>query len=1257
MPITYLPRIPALGIMAPVLGPWFSNAATNLPVPVNGSLRVNFTPNCDWLPPAAGNLSVYVTGGAPPSALNTLRDHHGNWPFPLQPGGILAYFRLLPEVEARLHALVGLIPAATSLPIAAPPAAATVPTRPQVRSLVMYIPPAAAPLNANAIGNLFGGLNNLPGNTVQEQMASVGLTCDNAGNNIGNSQVPMTHLRRPGGQGNTQDRLLFNVNTAVDLWAFDRRGRPIDPGAVASWWSWLLNTGVGDDPGTGAADFQLLAPNIQAANYPQSAAPALPQVANFAAQLIAHLVDPHEGVLGAPFLGLAPGAPAGGTIRLRNNGTAFTAGNNNNLLIVGAGGAALDFSNPPVVPANTPVDNPPVDNAPRPRMAVLPNGSYLPAVTLWPGGPVATGITRDFVRVGVVDEESFLVGVTRQDSRNPTQGSDSQRRRDAAQNRPSTRINVNRTANAAGVLLANSQLAANALLALPNAATPTRLVLGVADTAWGGTPLTALPAAPTGVVPILPATLSEAALVNGAQVPIGAVPAGQYCVRGLGGGGTAAENFQTVLVEISFGPNPDLAGVMIRAWPQGFDPATGHHFRMTGGAARIDPITGFAYLTMVLANGSMDPVGLLGMDIQVVVPDATGGVAAQRRYADCRFDRPAVIPGNAFANATALGGSTWVICETGVTGAGPLPTGSVPPGAHVVLLTSPPALIDRTTITAGAAGTPAAMYDANTLVSVLTANAAANTFVSLTEPAFDSALDRADAAGRPLPNAPGGPGMAGGGPGGGLPGLLGGRLHLLNRVPAGDGASSVPYPLLDRLEVGGATTAAAAAAAVIGSGPPTAWTLEPTANHFMGYPGLPASIETHGTGIALTGAPAVAVAEYVQERTAGLGFAQVQGLAEPWRSIVIQSELAVAAEAAATALPAIADPATTGPVAAVLRTCALGMEGLPGAATAFLGGQSPKFPTSEKLEQGLYDWLNANIVLPPGLPGGIGGPFGNTLQGTPAGPVLASITRALDRRILTAGYGARETLTALLAAIDRAQDLIYIETPALDMLPIDPTGENIVLWTRLINRMNAIPGLCVALCVSTLPAPGTPEAYRKVRDHCLMDAVDAMRAIAPDRFVLFSPGVGAGRALRLASTSVVIDDAFALTGTTHLSRRGLSWDSSLAAAVFDENLVDGRPADVSAFRIQLMADRLGINPNLVPADAMELVKAIRDLDSRGSNRLSATPIVRPDEAPGNGTIDAWIPDGSVSDLNLAALQQLFNQASFPTDVAHAMVEG
>jgi hypothetical protein len=1195
MAITLNPPISSLGIMAPVLGPWFSDTSVSLPAPStsgNLGLTVNFPAATTWLAPATGLLSLFIANGSnPAAALDALQDSSGAWPF--ANGRIVAFFRLLPEVEARLHELVGLIPPASASPAGSPPTTAGVPTRPQVRSFAIVLP-AATPLTPAGLFPFFGGSSAVPGSTDAEKVAALGLAL--SGSSLANGAIPMTWLRRPGGAVADRDPLLSGLSGNVDFWAFDRRGRAIDPGAVACWWSWLLNTAVGDDPATPAVDIQLLAPSIAAGSYPQQN--SQPVVVRFAEQRTAHLVDAHEGVLGSPFL----------NDRLLVDGTAAT---DNLIAATGTDSVALTLAALPAPGTTPPPDNPAVDNAPRGRIALLPVGNYGTTVTIWPGGPVHTGLTRDFVRVAVVDEELHLVGVARRDSRvaiaNPSD------RRQSAQNRPSTRINVNRTSTTAGVLLSNGQLTASALLSIPNGTSPSRLVLGIGDVDWGGAP-TATPPGP-GAGP-LPTSLGDSGT---ATVP----SAGQYRVRALIGGGLLAEDHQTVLAEVNLGAPG--AGAWVRAWPLGFDLNIGVHFRLTGGAGRAGS-DGVAQFPMLLANGMVGASGLLGMDVLVLLPGSSGGIAARREYADCRFSRPAPVTGTP---PTTVSGD-WFVPETGVRGSSALSAGAVPPGGHVILLGTSPAIVDRTSLAA-------ASLDANTLLNRLRST----DIVSLTKPSFGSTPDRADAIGRPLARSAAGVSDHSGGIGA----IVGTRLHQLDRAAlVGLTASSVPYPLLDRLEVAAATASGSTASAVVGSLPPVPWALEPAADFCLGHPGVPAAIERHGSGASLSGAPAVAVLEYLRERTAGLSFAAVQGLVEPVRSAAIQSELAVAAEAA-TALPVIADGTGAGPVAAVLRTVAFGLEGVPGVAAAAQAAGT--FPLSQS-ESALETWLDTTVSVAGGA--------GTALRSAAAGPI-DSITRALDRRLITSAFGAAETLTALLAAIDRAQDLIYLESPAVDNLVVDSGGESIRLWQRIISRMNTRRGLRVVLCVPTTLGPGTPKKLQEVRDHCLMDAVDAIRTAAPDRFALFSPGVGAGRWVRFDSTSVVVDDAIAVTGTTHLWRRGLSWDSSLSVAVFDERVVDGRPQDVRAFRIQLMADRLGIATTRLPEDPAELVKAIRDLDSRGTDRLSARPIVRPATVPGAVDIDTWNPDGSKTDLDLVSLASLFAAAVALTDVDHAIIEG
>lgn len=1200
MAITLTPAINTLGITAPVLGPWFSNNAVTIGPLVaakNLAVTVNFPAATNWWAAATGTLSLFVTDSAnPPAAIANLQDSSGAWPFPSN--RLVAVFRLLPEIEARIQELSGLIPSANASPLGATlPTNLAAPSRPQVRSFAFLLPDPGPNFVPADIYQYFGGVAGLSdgADTDAKRMAKVGLGLNTSGNLV-NGPLPMTWLRRPGGALADRDLLLQGLNGNLDFWAFDRRGRALDPGAVACWWSWLLNTGVGDDPATGAADLQLLAPAIAAANYPQQS--GLPVVVPFAAGQTVHLVDPHEGPLGAPFI----------NGRLQNGGTAVTA----NLITVTGNGPSFSFAAVPAATSTPPADNPTLDNAPRPRMAILPLGTYGTTATVWPGGPLHTGLSRDFVRLGVVDEEFHLTGITRRDSRLAVTSANE--RRQSAQNRPSTQIRVNRTNATTGVLLPNSRATADALLNVPNINAPTRMVLGIADTAWGGTPTPAAPAVGPGPLPV---RITDA----GTSTPA----VGQYRVQALIGGGALAASAQSVLVEVNLGPAN--AGAWLRAWPLGFNASKGERVRLRGGSGRADT-NGLVHLTMQLANGLVASQGLLGMDIVVTLIPIPPLALTLRHYADCRFSRPAPLPG---AAATVVSG-TWVICESGVSGNTPLPAGSVPPGGQVVLLGSPPSVLDRTAI-------PAASWDANTLINSIQAG---TDIVSLTAPAFDATPDRADAIGRPLARIPNTPGN----PAGGLNTLIGNRLHVLNRSAlAGATASSVPYTLLNRLEVAAASNPAGGYQAVIGSAEPTPWALSPSANFFLGFPEVPAGIETHGTGVSLTGAPAQSVLEYLRERTAGLGFGFVQTLADPLRSAAIQSELAVAAEAAVTPLPVPADGAGAGPVVAILRTCALGMEGIPGVAEATMANAN-LFPFSQN-ELALEAWLNSQISAAGGA--------GNALRAA-AGTQIDSMTRALDRRLLTSAFGAKEGLISLLAAIDRAQDFIYLETPGVDELAITGGGENMRLWQRLVDRMNSRKGLQVLLCVPAKLGLGTPQKLQDVRDHCLLDAITTMRNTHANRFAVLCPGVGAGRPLRISSTSVIVDDAYCLTGTTHLTRRGLSWDSSLAAAVFDQRLSDGRPTDVVNFRLQLLADRLGLPITRVPTDPAELVQAVRALDLRGSNKLATTPITRPATTPASGDIDIWNPDGSQSGLSLTSITTLFASALALTDTAHAVLD-
>jgi hypothetical protein len=362
--------------------------------------------------------------------------------------------------------------------------------------------------------------------------------------------------------------------------------------------------------------------------------------------------------------------------------------------------------------------------------------------------------------------------------------------------------------------------------------------------------------------------------------------------------------------------------------------------------------------------------------------------------------------------------------------------------------------------------------------------------------------------------------------------------------------------------------------------------------HQSGHPGAPGDDERHGAGARLRGPAVAGLAEILRERVAGT-----------------TAELAVDA---ATPLATPATPTVPASWAATLRTVGFGVEAEPGLTALLNATGAGEFPFDGPLND-IKTWLAGQGIT---LPTAVGGP-------------ADSIARAVDRRLLGAARGYREAATALAAAFTRAQDFVYIETPGLDGVTIGMGDDALSVWQALVDRAGTNTTLRILICLPVHLAPGAPAKLQRVRDKGARAALDSLRAAAGDRLGVFNALTGPGRSLHLDATSVVVDDAWALTGGTHLWRRGLSFDASLAVAVFDERLVNGRPADVVAFRRALIAGRLGLPASLLPEDPSELVRAVRQLSERGGGlRLSPETLDPPDPMPTDVDVAAWNPDGS-----------------------------
>lgn len=1240
MPFTLIPAPATLDFEAPLLGRWFAAgpnpndgpANVNVPAITAGGdlgVNVNLPNNTSWLPPALGSASLFwISGGVAPPQLAHLRNAAGQ--FPLPAGRVVAHFRLLPAVAERLYQLTRFLPAITGPAFTAANLGTYQgdpgPTRVKVAALTLVLPatiqqlnqlwpliPDPPPFNDVAAADLPAA-----------QARFLGLTVDSNGN-LGNGPSPMSWLRRPGFFAppavldNREDRILVGLSGLATLWAFDDRGRPIDPGAVAAWWSVLATTMM-----IGAGNAPVLVATGGTGQWPQQG--GSPVVCQAAAGFSAHLVNAHEGLLGQPFLG--------GAQRLQDGSSPVSSN-----LLAGNAQVALGFSG--YTNTSNDVQNPTVDDAPVPRLAVLPAGPYAapaaggggaPIVTLWGGGNArAPGLARDFARVAVVDVERHLIGVPRRGS-NPAPTSEADRRR-LDQNRPTTRINVGAVTlpapPAAQVVLLTTAddvaaAALGVLAATPAGATPARIVVPAADAQWGpGAPLP-----PAAALPPLPNTLTEAPPGNAA------LGQDQYRISAVAGDGATTAGGgvvnQMVVLELQLAPGTPpgspspFAGAWVRAWPLGFDLEAALHRRMMGGAGRV-AADGSARLVMALPDDQTGDGARIGFDLTLSF--TWQGAPVSRSFGDLRFARPASIGG---APQAARANAAIHVCEAGLTvpGGGALANGTVPPGATVVdeIPGGNPrfTLVDRTTLPPGAL--------TGTLGNSM-GGGMAN--IMLTQPAYAEVIDRLDRVGRGEVTTSTAPGTD---PLGGLGALAPpAGPFVVDRVArnllGAATRSSYPFQGCERLEVAATTEPnGTTLSGVIGSAPWLPRSQEQGAHH-LGHPGAPATTDTCGTGAVIAGPAAIPLAEYTRERTSGLGMLPA-GTPPEVAAVAVQSELAVAA-VGATALPAPPAPASPTPLCAILRTVALGMEGLPG--LELLIDEVNGYPT----DKARTDAIAALDALPGGLN------IGTTLNGAIG---ANNITRALDQRLRAKLRGARDAAFSLIDALGRAEDLVYIETPALDAESHGPTaGDQLNLWQTLLTRLGAAPSLRVVVCVPTRLPPGVPRGLREVRDALLLEAVDALRAQAPGRIAVFSPGAGGDRPLYLASTTVIIDDVYAVTGTTHLWRRGLSFDSSLACALFDERVTDGRCTEVVRFRTALMARRLGVPVATLPLDPADLLVAIRDLDQRGSLRLAAVPIKAP--APPAGAQGyptatdraVWDPDGSVdvADLDTLIAQALF----------------
>ena len=734
--------------------------------------------------------------------------------------------------------------------------------------------------------------------TDEEKAEFVGLSIDGA---LSNADRPTSELLRPGSDAAIALQNRTGAPLDANLWCFDYRGRPLDPGAVANWWAFMASTGIWDN-----LWFDGNAQTITIPPAPEDTV-TLP-TATVTTGRVVHITNAHEGPLSA-------------ALSARLNLTDLTR--------IAGSSASYEVGAAPAI-ALTAAPDP--DDAPIPRVATLPLGNYAdPAAAApfagWTGGAFPPQIVRDFARLGFLDIEQHIVGLTRANEGQ----ADTRRRISPAPN----------TAPGPGPVLIDSDTVNLRVMTVMTSGPAAIAMAPVMDLLWG----TVAPPAAFGAG-ALPNTLTYTVLPLAGE---GATSAG----------GSSAD--QIVLVHFEPGALP--AGCWIRLWSHGLDTETGLRYRQDGGAGLADA-AGEAYVVLPIPDGtaaSTAPAAPVRLSFDALV--LAGGLT--RYFSEERYARPATATGsrlNLPAAPTPPAGVTLWICEQGslmTRGAGQYASGE----ALVAVPADPAgafALVNLTTL------------DPSDVAAATLINAAGSgDTLIITDPAFGQTPAGDLTAG---PNAET---------------LVNRTRNLLNNLIT----MGRPAPSQERREL--VASERTGNTAVVGATPGRAENHEAPPPQ-LAHPGVPASAEIHGPGVALAGPASDQIVALIEERRA---------------TDLITFIGNVGAPVIPTPPPAVASPWT-----AALETTTHGVVG-DGmvrsliASSSFVPGQS---------------WLQIKNQL-------------NTLPGVDIDTLIDTSTfdddalaTAVDRMILKTRDGVKNFADAILAAVGRAEDFIYVETPAID---------------------------------------------------------------------------------------------------------------------------------------------------------------------------------------------------------------------------------
>lgn len=212
------------------------------------------------------------------------------------------------------------------------------------------------------------------------------------------------------------------------------------------------------------------------------------------------------------------------------------------------------------------------------------------------------------------------------------------------------------------------------------------------------------------------------------------------------------------------------------------------------------------------------------------------------------------------------------------------------------------------------------------------------------------------------------------------------------------------------------------------------------------------------------------------------------------------------------------------------------------------------------------------------------------------------LRRELQREIVTAKSGQRDALWSLARALGQAREFVYIESPmfARTARPASaPLAHEIDLVEILRARLGANARLKIAICVPRLPDFAEAKAnWVRAALAQRKQAIETLTTQDRQRVAAFHPIGFPGRPAVVRSTVLIVDDVYALVGSSHFRRRGMTFDGAVDVASIDRALnARGTSAAIARFRQELMANKLGVRVPPGPATSTALWTRLAEPES------------------------------------------------------------